>query len=61
MNTHEITARSYPDTLIEAIIADLGKRNLSNLRDHATRWMADRCKALRAERRTRKQANKYTP
>jgi hypothetical protein len=55
MNTHEITARSYPDDLIDQIIDDLARRNLRNYQDHETRWLADRSSALRAERRRRKQ------
>lgn len=59
--SHTVTAKSYPDTLLEAVIRDLEKRNLRNLRDHATRWMAERSKALRAERRDRKTANRWNP
>jgi len=56
--SHEGIAASYSDSLLEAVIHDLGKRNLSNLRDHATRFLAERCKACRAERRNRKASKK---
>jgi hypothetical protein len=61
MKDHELAARRAPDWMIEAVIGDLGKRNLRNLRDHETRWCADRSKAFRAERRRRKQAKVYNP
>lgn len=51
--SHEGQVREYPDWLLEAIIADLGKRNLRDMRDHEVRWCAERCKAARAERRRR--------
>lgn len=59
--SHEGVAASYSDQTIEAVIGDLGKRNLSNLRDHETRFLAERCKALRAERRNRKQLTTSKP
>lgn len=52
--SHEAIVRRYSDRLLEAVIADLGSRNLRNLRDHETRFLAERCKAARAERRRRK-------
>jgi hypothetical protein len=52
--THAAIVRTYSDDLLEDLIADLGKRNLSNQRDHDTRFLADRCSAARAERRRRK-------
>jgi hypothetical protein len=52
--SHELAARSYSDGLIDAIIDDLGNRNLRDQRDHETRWLAQRSSALRAERRRRK-------
>jgi hypothetical protein len=54
--SHAGIAATYDDELLEAIIADLGKRILSNLRDHETRFLAERLKACRAERRARKEA-----
>lgn len=53
--SHAGIAATYSDDLLESIIADLGKRNLSNLRDHETRFLAERSKACRAERRARKE------
>lgn len=58
---HEQAARRAPDWLVEAVITDLGSRNLRNLGDHETRWSADRCKAMRAERRRRKAERNYNP
>lgn len=51
--SHELAARSYSTPTLLAIREDLGGRNLSNLRNHETRWLADRCKAVRAELRQR--------
>lgn len=51
--SHEAIVRTYSDDLLEDIITDLGRRNLRDFRDHATRWMGERLKAARAERRTR--------
>lgn len=52
--THEAQVAGYPDALLVAVIEDLGKRNLRDMRDHETRWCAERSKAARAERRSRK-------
>lgn len=57
----EAVVRRYPDALVQAVIDDLGGRNLRDLRDHETRWLADRCKAARGERRRRKAAGKWNP
>lgn len=53
--SHEAIVRGYPDWMLSAVIADLGKRNLRDQRDHATRWAAERCSAARWERKRRKQ------
>lgn len=58
--SHLVTVAAYPDHLLEALIADLGSRNLRNLKDHEVRFLADRSKAARAERRKRQDAGKYT-
>ena len=58
--SHYVTVAAYPDHLLEALIADIGTRNLRNLRDHETRFLADRSKAARAERRERQAAGKWT-
>lgn len=54
MTPHEKVAAAYPTALIQTIIAKEGKRNLRDYRDHETRWLGDRLKALRAELRARK-------
>ena len=54
MMIHCQILESYSDELLEAIIADLGKQNLSNYRDHETRWKAERLTAARQERKNRK-------
>lgn len=52
--SHEGVVRTYSDEMLTRLIDDIGKRNLSDLRDHETRWLAERSKAARAERRRRK-------
>lgn len=59
--SHEAVVRGYSDELVQGIIDDLGKRNLRDLRDHATRWQAERSSAARAERRRRKAAGTWNP
>lgn len=59
--SHEAIVASYSDATLEALINDIGRRNLSNLRDHETRFLAERSKAARAERRARKAAGNYNP
>jgi hypothetical protein len=59
--THADAVAILSDSTIEAALQDLGKRNLSKQQDHETRWLADRSKALRAERRKRKGAGNYHP
>jgi len=54
MMTHDEIAALYPSDMLDKIIADLGARNLRDQRDHETRFLAERSKALRAERRRRK-------
>ena len=58
---HAAVAASYPDWLIEAALADLTRRNLRDQANHETRWCAERSKALRAERRARKDKGNYHP
>jgi hypothetical protein len=57
---HLLAVGAYPDALIQSSIDDLGGRNLSNIRDHEIRWMADRSKALRQVRRERKTAGTWS-
>lgn len=52
--SHQAIVASYSDELIEAVIADISRYNLRDLRDHETRWKAERLSAARAERRRRK-------
>lgn len=59
--SHEHMVSLDNDYVLEAVINDLGKRNLSDYRDHETRWCADRLRAARAERRKRKAAGTYCP
>jgi hypothetical protein len=59
--SHQAIVRAYPDDLIEDIIADLGRYNLRDLRDHETRWKAERLSAARAERRRRKNSTTTKP
>lgn len=54
MMTHDEIVALYPNDMLDKIIADLGARNLRDQRDHEIRWLAERSKALRAERRRRK-------
>lgn len=54
LNSHGKAARLTSDSLLESVIGDLEKQNLSNLRDHETRWKAERIKEFRAERKLRK-------
>ena len=54
--SHEAVVLGYSDTLLAGVIEDLGRRNLRDQRDHATRWAAERCSAARWERRRRKEA-----
>ena len=56
--SHAGISATYSDELLESIIADLGQRNLRDLRDGETRWLAERMKACRAERRARKEAKR---
>ena len=51
--SHEGVVLTYSDLLLAALIDDIGKRNLSNYRDHETRFLGERCKAARAERKRR--------
>lgn len=51
---HIRAVSSYPDWLLDAVIDDLGKRNLRNYQDNETRWLAGRASAARAERRRRR-------
>lgn len=53
--SHEAIVRTYSDALLEAVIEGHKHRNLRDYRDHETRWLGDRIKAARAERRRRKQ------
>jgi hypothetical protein len=57
---HLLAVTPYPDATLQAAIDDLGGRNLSNIRDHEIRWMADRSKALRQVRRERKSAGTWS-
>lgn len=57
---HELIVAAYPDALIEAVIADLGQRNLKDQRDHEVRWAAERCSAARHERQARKAAGTWS-
>lgn len=59
--THAGIVAAYNDTLLERLIADLGKRNLRNQQDHETRFLAERSSAARHERRTRKANGTYHP
>ena len=59
--SHQAIVKTYSDQLIEDIIADLGRFNLRDLRDHETRWKAERLSACRAERRRRKQSPTTKP
>ncbi len=59
--SHQAIVRTYSDDLIEDIIADLGRFNLRDLRDHETRWKAERLSAARAERRRRKNSTTTKP
>lgn len=52
--SHQAIVKTYSDDLIEDLIADLSRFNLRDLRDHETRWKAERLSAARAERRRRK-------
>lgn len=52
---HAAVAATYPPGLLEAVIADLGARNLRDYQDHATRWQAERLTACRRERKNRRQ------
>lgn len=58
--SHEAIVAAYPDALIEAVIADLGRRNLRDQRDHEVRWAAERCSAARHERAARKARGTWT-
>lgn len=51
--SHDAVVIQYPCWMLDAVIADAGTRNLRDYRDHETRWLAERCKAARAERRRR--------
>jgi hypothetical protein len=57
---HRRAVAGYSDATLGALIDDLGRRNLSNLRDHETRFLAERSKAARAERRDRKARGTWT-
>lgn len=50
---HALAVAGYPDWLLDAVIKDLGGRNLRDYKDNAVRWAGERCKAARAERRRR--------
>lgn len=52
--SHDAIVRTFPDWLLEAVIGDLGRRNLRDYRNHETRWLGERASAARAERRRRK-------
>lgn len=52
--SHAAIVATYSDALLDSIIDDLGTRNLRDFRDHETRWLGERMKACRAERRARK-------
>lgn len=52
--THEAVVVTYSDALLEAVIQDLGRRNLRDQSDHEIRWSAQRLSAARAERRRRR-------
>lgn len=56
MNEHERAVEDYPDWLLKAIIADIGRRGraLADYRDHEMRWLGGRAKGARAVLRTRK-------
>tara|TARA_R110001606_G_scaffold18114_2_gene68823 strand:+ start:1028 stop:1201 length:174 start_codon:yes stop_codon:yes gene_type:complete len=56
--THDEIVALYPNDMLDKIIADLGARNLREQRDHGIRFLAERSKALRAERRHRKGKSK---
>jgi hypothetical protein len=53
---HTTAVATYPNWLLEAVIRDMGERNLRNQRDHEVRWCAERSSAARAERRKREAA-----
>lgn len=53
---HAATVATYSDALLDALLADCGRRNLRDYRDHETRWLAARSSAARAERKRRKTA-----
>lgn len=53
-NEHARAVRGYTDDMLDAVIADLSRRNLRDYGNHETRWLAERSSACRAERRARK-------
>lgn len=53
--SHEGIVGTYSDEMLDLLIADIGSRNLSNYRDHEVRFLGERAKAARAERRRRRQ------
>lgn len=55
MTTEQIVAH-YPTPLLRQILADIGKRNLRDYRDHETRWLAARVSAVRKELKRRKES-----
>lgn len=52
--SHEAIVATYSDDLLEVVIADLGRRNLRDYRDHETRFCAERLSASRTERKLRR-------
>lgn len=60
MSVHEVMLDGCSDGMIEGVIRDAEKRNLSNLRDHETRWWAERSRHARAIRRERQAAGTWT-
>lgn len=53
---HALAAASYSDAALAGIIADIERRGaaLRDYSNHEARWLGERMKALRAERRKRK-------
>jgi len=58
--SHEAVVAEYSDELLVAVIADCGRRNLRDQRNHETRWLSERMSAARFERRKRQAAGTWT-
>jgi hypothetical protein len=60
MTLHEVMLDGVSDVMLDGIIRDAETKNLLNLRDHETRWWAERSKVARALRRERKGSGVWT-